>query len=309
MGARHWIWIGLGAAAVATCPARAQTTFRASTTLVHVAFTARDASGQLVRDLQPADLSVFEDGAPCKIAYFSRMQQVPLSLGLLLDMSPSQRHRLSQHQKDLGGFLNTLLGPSDRAFLVGFGDHLRLLGDSTPIGATLLWDLSHFDRKYTYPELGPALARDGGTALFDAVFYAVTTKLDRQPGRRVLVIFSDGEDNSSANDEANALAAAEDNDVTIYAVRYTENRRLEARDQYGVYVMERLGQATGGRAIDAAQAPASVYLPAIADELHSSYELGYYAPSGAPGFRTIRVQSLRPGVQVHSRSGYDYSGN
>ncbi|HET9785370.1 MAG TPA: VWA domain-containing protein [Terriglobales bacterium] len=279
--------------------------FRSETSLVNVAFSARDAQGSLVPDLRADELEVLENGLPRKIAFFSHSTGLPLTLGLVLDQSPSQDKYIKAHARDLQRFLTGLLTPSDRAFLVGFGDHIRLISDYTPAAATLLWTLAHYQRKYAYPELGPQLERDGGTALFDALDAAVAQKLRGQTGRRVLLVFSDGEDNSSAHDEGAVLAAAQDADVTIYTIRYLPDRRMTARDYYGTAVMQRLAGETGGQPVDAARIEPRQFFAVIAGELRASYQLAYYPPSGAPpGFRAIQIRCTRPGITIQSRRGY-----
>src|SRR6185437_1544787 len=136
--------------------ASGQRIFRATTKLVNVAFVATDAQGALVRNLGESELQVFEDGDAQKIAFFSPSYDLPLTMGVLLDISGSQSKFLRQHRKDLTSFLQAVLQAHDRAFLVCIDNHLRLVSDYTPSGATLLWTLEHFRVKFGYPELGPA---------------------------------------------------------------------------------------------------------------------------------------------------------
>ncbi|MGN6594146.1 MAG: VWA domain-containing protein, partial [Terriglobales bacterium] len=126
-----------------------------------------------------------------------------------------------------------------------------------------------------------------------------------QNGRRVLLLFSDGEDNSSAHDEGAVLADAQDAGVTIYTIRYLPDRRMNARDYYGTAVMDRLANETGGQAVDAARIEPREFFAAIAGELRASYQLAYYpAPGAAPGYRSIQIRSTRPGVTIQARRGY-----
>ncbi|MGH9486322.1 MAG: VWA domain-containing protein [Terriglobales bacterium] len=295
--------------ALAAAPLGAQKLFVTTTSLVNVAFSAHTALGGLVTGLQAGDLSVTENGVPQTIAFFSPAPQMPLTLGIILDMSGSQHDSLKQHRYDLERFLGHLLTPDDHAFLVGFADHIRLLSDYTSYSPSLLWALDHYRSRYAYPLLGPLSGpnadRDGGTALYDAIDYAITEKMARQPGRRALLVFSDGEDNSSAHDEQDAVTAAENNDTTIFTVRYTEDHKWDSSDVQGMEVMNHLASATGGRAVDARRVQPAVYLAAIAGELRASYDLAYY-PHGdsAPGYRRILIRCHRPGVIISARAGY-----
>jgi len=291
--------------------ASGQRIFRATTKLVNVAFVATDAQGALVRNLGESELQVFEDGDAQKIAFFSPSYDLPLTMGVLLDISGSQSKFLRQHRKDLTSFLQAVLQAHDRAFLLCVDNRLRLVSDYTPSGATLLWTLDHFDAKYGYPELGPAQPeRQEGTGLFDAVYYAASEKLAGQSGRHVLLLYSDGEDNASAQDEGSAIAAAENADATIYTIRYTDAGKLSARDQYGMAVMNRLADESGGRAVDGRALEPKQYLPQIAEELRGGYQLAYY-PAGASGagFHKIVIRCTRPGVTIRARSGYTETPN
>jgi len=291
--------------------AAAQQVYRATTKLVNVAFIATDAEGALVRNLRQDELQVYEDGAAQKIAFFSPSYDLPLSLGVLLDISGSQSKFLDQHRKDLTSFLQAVLQTHDRAFLVCIDNHLRLVSDYTPSGATLLWTLEHFRVKFGYPELGPAQPeRQEGTGLFDGVYYAANAKLAGQSGRHVLLLYSDGEDNASAQDEGGAIAAAENADATVYTIRYTDAGKPGARDQYGMAVMNRLAAETGGVAVDGRQNDPKRYLPGIAEELRGGYQLAYYpAGAGGAGFHKIVIRCTRPGVTIRARSGYAEAAN
>ena len=97
--------------------------------LVNVAFSARDARGALVENLTKDDVEVLEDAVPQKISFFAKSTDVPLTLGLIVDASGSQDHFSKQHEQDLEVFLKEVLGPKDRAFLVTFGNHIRLVSD------------------------------------------------------------------------------------------------------------------------------------------------------------------------------------
>ncbi|MGH9518297.1 MAG: VWA domain-containing protein, partial [Terriglobales bacterium] len=240
-----------------------QQVFHATTNLVNVRFTAWDAAGLIVNDLKPDELQVSDDGIPEKIAFFNHSQTLPLAIGIVVDISGSQSHFGKQHEQDLTKFLQAILRPGDRAFLVYFDDVIRVISEPAPVAATLLWNLQHFSEKYAYRELGPKLDRDGGTALFDAVADGAQELLGRESGQRVLLLYSDGMDNSSAADEMTVVAAAQKSDVVIYTIRYTADRKFNARDQYGVKVMDRLAAETGGLSFDARAIKPEKYLPEI----------------------------------------------
>jgi Ca-activated chloride channel homolog len=288
---------------------RAQEPIRVKVNLVSVAFVARDARGALVDNLTQDDVDVVEDAVPQKIAFFSRSADVPLTLGLVVDASGSQDHFSKQHKNDLEVFFKDVLGPKDRVFLVGFGNHIRLVSDFSQSGADLLEEWKKYQKSTgRFPVLGPDENRDLGTAFYDSIYYSVTEKLAQENGRRAILLFSDGEDNSSSHNMMTAIETAQSENVVIYAIRYTdkEHGKLTARNKYGISVMDRVSRETGGAHIDAEITDAHVYFRQIAEELRTSYELGYYPtdPLKDDSFRKILIKPKREGIKVRAKTGY-----
>ncbi len=138
---------------------------RVDVNLVNVGFTARDSRGALALDLSKDDFDVLEDGIPQKISFFARSSDVPLTLGLVMDVSGSQEHFMKPHHRDLETFLKAVMEPRDRAFLVCFGNRLRLVADFTASPPEILEGLRRFEKgDRHFPEFAgeetPA-ARDG----------------------------------------------------------------------------------------------------------------------------------------------------
>ena len=293
-------------------PARGQETpaIHSKVNLVNVAFTARDASGGLVDTLSAEDVRIFEDGAEQKIAYFAKSAEVPLTLGLIVDASGSQERFSKQHEKDLQVFLKSVLGPKDRAFLLGFGNHLRLVSDFTQSGPEMMERLKQYEKSSDrFPEIGPAEKRDLGTAFYDAIFYATEERLKNQEGRRAILVFSDGEDNSSSHDMMTTIEAAQAANVLVYTIRYTETMKhgeLSARNKYGIRVMDRIAKETGAWNVDARETDPADYFRKIAEELRTMYEVGYYPanPMKDQSFRKIAIRPKTDGVAIRAKSGY-----
>jgi Ca-activated chloride channel family protein len=282
---------------------------RVNVGLVNVAFTARDANGKLVADLTKDDVEVLDDGVPQGISFFARSADLPLALGLIADMSSSQDRSLKGHQHDLDTFLKHVLTERDRAFLLCFGNRLRLMSDFSPDRETILDSLKDFDKRKRgpYPEIGPEERRSGGTAFYDALYYATMEKLaSADRGRRALLVFSDGEDNSSAHHMLDAIEAAQSADVVIYSIRYTEvdKRGLDSRNKYGTSVMNRIARDTGGRDFDARATDMQQAFQEIDDELRSSYGLGYHSANTDGTFHKLLIRSKRPGVTIRAKTGY-----
>ncbi len=305
MGPRILVLACLAAAAGA-----AQAPIRVDVRLVNAGFVVRDSAGRLVTDLSKDDFEVFEDGAPQKIAFFGRGADVPLDLGLVVDVSGSQEPFVKRHRKDLETFLKNALGPKDRAFLVCFGNHLRLVQDYSTSAKELAGALEKFRAgEQDYLELGPRERRIQGTAFFDAVYYSIREKLAQvETGRRALIIFSDGEDNSSAHHLLDAIESAQGNDVRLFSVRYTdaEDGRLNARNKYGISAMDRIARETGGTAFDARSQSLAEHFRLIGDELRASYELAYHTtnPMADGTFHKISIRVKKPGLAVRAKTGY-----
>lgn len=285
--------------------------------LVNVAFSARDANGALMENLTKDDIDVLEDAVPQKISFFAKSTDVPLTLGLIVDVSGSQDHFTKQHERDLEVFLKEVLGPKDRVFLVTFGNHIRLVSDFSGSGTEIVERMQAYQGrnkgKYKnnhvkFSELGPPENRDLGTAFYDSIYYAVTEKLSRENGRRALLVFSDGEDNSSSHDMMTTTEMAQAENVVVYTIRYTEKEhgKLTARNKYGTSVMDRMARETGGAHIDAEITDPHTYFLQIAQELRTSYELAYYPTNSGKDdtFRKIVIRPKVAGVKVRTKTGY-----
>jgi Ca-activated chloride channel family protein len=297
-------WAGLSGVA-----AERQESIRVDVNLVNVAFSVRDAHGALIDNLTKDDFELLEDAVPQKIAFFARSVDVPLTLGIIVDASGSQNQFTKKHQHDLGVFLKDVLGPKDRVFLVGFGNHIRLVSDFSESSTDLMDAWKRYDKDSGhFPELGPPEERDLGTAFYDSIYYPVTEKLARENGRRALLVFSDGEDNSSSHDMMTAIEAAQGANVLVFTIRYTEKKhgKLTARNRYGIRVMDRVAKETGGIHIDAEATDPHTYFRQIAEELRTSYELAYY-PTNAnkdDAFRKIVIRPKAAELKVRSKTGY-----
>jgi Ca-activated chloride channel family protein len=279
--------------------------------LVNVSFTVHDSRGNTVPNLTADDFEVFEDGEQQKIQFFARSANLPLRVGLVVDFSGSQEHSVKPHHHDLQEFLDEVLGPGDQAFLLCFGDHLRLVRDFTSLSKDLMEGLKDFEHdKRNYPELGPPdEEREEGTAFYDAIYYPITEKMASVvSGQKALLVFSDGEDNSSAHHMMDAIEAAQNENVRVYGLRYTESKhgRLTARNKYGMRVMGRIARETGAADYDAGQGDLATFLRQIGEELRSSYDLAY--PSTHPvrdgSFRKITVRAKQAGLAVRAKPGY-----
>lgn len=277
--------------------------------LIDFTVSVRQPNGMLVKGLAREDFQIAEDGVPQNIAFFGREADLPLSLGLIVDMSDSQSKFIKRHLKDVEKFLETVVGPKDEVFTICFGNHLRLTNDSTASVDAVLDGLKRFDKgDRNFPELAAEDEREGGTALYDAVYYSVQQKLAQAQGRRrALILFTDGEENSSAHDLLDAIGTAQDADTLIYAIRYTaekDGRTPHARQ--GKAALHHLAVETGGSDYDALHENVSKAFGQIADELRSLYSMAYHSThrtrDGA--FHKVAITTSNPDDTVRARTGY-----
>ena len=263
---------------------------------VNVLFIATDKHGKFVRDLNQADFSILDDHKPPQsIVNFRRETDLPLHLGLLIDVSGSVHGRFGFEQDAAISFLQkTLRAGFDKAFVVGFNQQSQMAQDFTD-NVQLLSNGVH------------RLRDGGGTALYDAIYRACKEKFlkDRpdHPVRKAIVIVSDGEDNQSDMSRAQAIEMAQRAEVIIYAIS-TDDSGLVLR---GDKVLEQLAAATGGRAFFPFKMKDITHsFAAIEDELRSQYVVSYRpADFDADGrYRSIEISALKKDLQVRARKGY-----
>ena len=271
-------------------------TLHARVNEVNVLFIATDKHGKFVRDLNQNDFSILDDHKPPQaILNFHKETDLPLHLGLLVDVSGSVGSRFDFEQEAATTFMqHTLRSHYDKAFVMGFNSHSQVAQDFTD-NVTLL---SAGVRK---------LHDGGGTALYDAVYRACKDKFlkDRpeRPVRKAIIIVSDGEDNQSEFSKAQAIEMAQRAEVIIYAIS-TDDSGLVMR---GDKVLEQLAEATGGRAFFPFKMKDITHsYAAIEDELRSQYVVSYKpADFDADGrYRSIEISSLKKDLQVRARKGY-----
>ena len=263
---------------------------------VNVLFIATDKHGKFVRDLNESDFSILDDHKPPQsILNFRRETDLPLHLGLLIDVSGSVNSRFDFEQDAATSFLeHSIRLGFDKAFVVGFNTQSLLTQDFT-------------DNVHLLSTGVHKLHDGGGTALYDAIYRACKEKFlkDRpdHPARKAIVIVSDGEDNQSEYSRAQAIEMAQRAEVIIFAIS-TDDSGLILR---GDKVLEQLAEATGGRAFFPFKMKDITHsFAAIEDELRSQYIVSYKpADFDADGrYRSIEISALKKDLQVRARKGY-----
>jgi VWFA-related protein len=273
------------------------TTIRKTVNEVNVVFTVTDKHGRYVKDLSKSDFKVMDDSKPAEeVKDFRNQTDLPLQVGLLIDASNSVRDRFKFEQESAIEFLNQTIRPKyDAAFVVGFDVTPEVTQDFTDNTESL--------------SRGVRLLRPGGgTAMFDALYFSCRDKLLKAPRsgplRRAIILLSDGEDNQSHVTREEAIEMAQRAEVIVYTI----STNISGMKGKGDKVLERIADATGGRAFfpfqlrDVANAFAE-----IQDELRSQYAVSYkpadFRTDGR--YRTIEiVASDHKNLHVRSRRGY-----
>jgi Ca-activated chloride channel homolog len=264
---------------------------------VNVVFTVTDRHGKLITDLKQNDFRFIDDNKPAsEIRAFHSETNLPLQVGLLIDASNSVRDRFRFEQEAAIEFLNqTVRRRYDQAMVVGF--------DVTP---EVTQDFTDDPEKLDH---GIRMLRPGGgTALYDALYYACRDKLLKSPQsgavRRAIVLLSDGEDNQSHVTREEAIEMAQRADTIVYTI----STNVSGTKGPGDKVLERIADATGGRAFFPFQIrDVTDDFAEIQQELRSQYDVSYKpADFKADGhFRTIEIiASDRKNFRVRSRRGY-----
>jgi VWFA-related protein len=202
------------------------TTIKKDVNVVNVLATVRNKQGQLVNNLTKDDFKLEEDGRPQTIRYFARVTDLPLTLGLLVDTSLSQRRVLEQERTASYTFLEDLLREwKDKAFVVHFDSEVELLQDLTnsrPKLEAALQKLEVPSRDQSQGG-GPTPAHmGGGTLLYDAVFLASDELMSKQQGRKAIIILSDGVDQGSKVSLNRAIEAAQRSDTLVYTILFAD---------------------------------------------------------------------------------------
>lgn len=226
------------------------TRIQVDVTRVQMLFTVQDKRGRFVTDLTKDDFEVLENKQPQRIQEFTAESDLPLRLAILIDTSNSIRERFRFEQDAAVEFLKTLMrSPMDKAMIVSFDTKPELVTDL----------ITNTDRL----EDGIRRLRPGGgTALYDAIFYACRDKLaldqPRTKFRRAMVVVSDGEDNQSDYTRDQALEMAQKADVSIYAI----STNISRAESEGDRILRYLTQETGGQA----------FFPFKVEDLEQSFE-------------------------------------
>jgi VWFA-related protein len=312
MAVFHPAWLAQEAPAQKDeAPPQSEETLRIATEVVNIYAVVRDKN-RPVAGLNREDFEVTEDDRPQEIRYFSRETDTPLTMGILIDTSGSQRNVLRVEQQEAKAFVQQVITKRDLAFVLRFDTEVELLQDLTAnhrllaqaIDSTVINSAAGSAIPGPFPTTG-----GGGTNLHDAVYLSARELLKNEVGRKVLIVLSDGEDTGSKMKLSDALEAAHKSDVIIYCIAVTD-RRFYAGQSFGFSgdsILRRYAEQTGGRVVEVGRIKDTARaFQEIAEELRTQYSLGY-TPSNTRrdgSFRKVRVKVKGRDYKVLARRGY-----
>jgi VWFA-related protein len=284
-----------------------ETTIKVDVDIVSVLCSVRDKNGAFQTKLNKEDFTVFEDGKQQEVRYFARETDLPLTIGLLVDTSKSQENLIEIEKRAAMQFFKTVLRQQkDMAFLMQFGHEAELLQDYTNSPRLLQEGLNELRLSVPVGGLHPGpVPQSGptrGTILYDAVYLAATEKLNREVGRKVIVVITDGMDYGSRVKLQEAIASAHRSDAIIYGIYYAD-RYYGGSDGD----LKRMAEDTGGRVfhVDRKNTLELVFQQ-IQEEMRSQYAIGYTPtnPAKDGAFRKIEIRPADKKLKVQARKGY-----
>ncbi len=274
-----------------------QPTYKVEVRLVRILATVKNTAGELVGELSKEDFLVRDEGVPQEVAVFERRTDQPLSVALLIDTSLSTAIELRYQMESVRMFLKAFFGegnPQDSVALYSFNYEV-----TRHAGFTRRLDLLSAALKRLKPE--------GGTSLYDAIYLAAQD-LESRPGRRVIVLVTDGGDTTSVKNFHDALKAAHLADAVLYPILVMPIKSDAGRNIRGENALTGLALGTGGRVFAPSVGPTlDQAFTEILQELRTQYLLGFYprhVPRVKDGFHRLEIRLRRPGLQVSARSGY-----
>jgi VWFA-related protein len=309
--------------------------------MVSMIATVRDRHGHLVNNLNKDDFVVEQDGHPQTITYFAQESNLPLTLGLLVDTSMSQRRVLDQERSASHAFLDHVLREDkDKAFVIHFDYEVELLQDLTSSRQKLEASLDALGE----PEFaqtggggssgggrGSSGRGGGGTLLYDAVYLASNELMKKQQGRKALIILSDGVDRGSKESLQNSIETAQRADTLVYSILFADKEGYGSGGGYGgghggggtgggghrrypqesrpdgKKILEQMSKETGGRFFEVSKKlPIEQIYADLDEELRNQYGLGYVPDKAdiAPGYHKIHVTVKPKDLVVQTREGY-----
>ena len=291
--------------------------FRTETREVNVTFSATGRNGGALSDLTKKDVEVYEDGAFRTITHFSRDRDLPLTLGIIVDLSGSQRGLFRKNRREALTFLRQVLKPQDRVFIVTFGNGIRLVQDDTSSMRDIEDSVGGWEDQFE----GEVWSSRPGSPIYDTLGQVIKRKLAAREGRKALLVISDGEDTNSRTEASDVTERLQTADTMVYWLK-TENtlRGGRGRGLGGMIFdkiesgskarkMRKVAIETGGRVFEDESLDAQ--FRRMEEELRTQYALSF-APGRTVGdgsLHTLELRPVNPSSKLRHKPSYRDSAN
>lgn len=292
-------------------------TIKVDVDVVNVLASVRDKKNGLVANLEQKDFTILEDGKAQTIKYFTRETDLPLTIGLLIDVSGSQRNLIQIERDAASQFFSQVLRKKDEAFLLSFGEEAELLQDYTNSAKLLTSAMRDLRVKSGVGGLGPGPVPTAGgprgTVLFDAVYLAASEKLKNEVGRKVLVVITDGVDEGSRLPISEAVMAAQKADAVIYSIEYSDPGGyggwggISLGGGAGSRDLHKMSDETGGHVYRVDRKNTlEVVFKELQDEMRSQYAIAYTPLNDAKdgSYRKLDIKLANKDLKAQARKGY-----
>lgn len=286
--------------------------------LVNILFSVYSKQAGNIGNLTQDRFKIYEEGKEQKIKYFTHETDLPLTLGLLIDVSRSQENLIGIEQNAASQFFEEVIRPKDLAFVISFGADAELLQDYTSSHKLLQKALHGLKVNSDVGGIMPSgpvptISNPRGTILYDAVYLAADQQLRGQVGRKALVLITDGDDQGSRYRIDQAIEAAQKADAILYSIYYVD-RQFYAQAGYGMSFggggesyLRKMSEETGGRVfkVDSKHTLHDVFVE-LQNELRSQYAIAYQPtnPEKDGKFRRIEIKTDNKEYKVRARKGY-----
>lgn len=284
--------------------------------VVSILASVRDKRGALVPNLEKQDFTVLEDGKPQEIKYFTKETDLPLTIGLLVDVSGSQRNLIDIEHNAASQFFSQVLRKKDEAFLIQFGEEAELLQDYTNSSKLLNSALGQLRVSSgvggLHPGPVPTAGPPRGTVLYDAIYLAANEKLRTEVGRKVIVVITDGVDQGSRLTINQAVEAAQKADAVIYSIDYSDPSAyggfgLVFGGGGGEGYLRKMSDETGGHVykVDRKHSLDQIFVE-LQEEMRSQYAIGYTPANDSKdgSYRKLDIKLANKDLKAQARKGY-----
>ena len=281
--------------------------------IVNMFCAVRDKKGALIANLSKDDFQLFEDGKPQPIKYFTRETDLPLTIGLLVDVSGSQVNLIDIEKRAATAFFQQVLKKKDVAFVISFGADSELLQDITGSPKLLQEGLDRLRLNAGTGGFGggpvPTANKQRGTVLYDAVYLAANDRLAREVGRKVIVLITDGEDHGSSYSIKQAIEQAQKADAVIYSIYYVDPY-FQGGLSFGgggEGYLKQMSEESGGRVfrVDRGHTLSDAFTQ-LQQEMRSQYAIGWtpFSDRKDGTYHKTELRLTDKNLKVQARKGY-----